>query len=42
MSPVIPHFELSDEGSEGGAQIIRVSGEIHLSTAPEFAQRLST
>lgn len=41
MSPVIPRFELSDEGSEGGAQIIRVSGEIHLSTAPEFAQRLS-
>ena len=41
MSPVIPHFELAEDSSDGGAHIIRVSGEIHVSTAPEFAQRLS-
>ncbi|MGH2942581.1 MAG: STAS domain-containing protein [Solirubrobacteraceae bacterium] len=41
MSPVTPHFELAEESSDAGAHIIRVSGEIHVSTAPEFAQRLS-
>lgn len=41
MSPVIPHFELSEESPDDGAHIICVSGEIHVSTAPEFAQRLS-
>ncbi|CAN5285272.1 anti-sigma factor antagonist BldG [soil metagenome] len=41
MSPVVPHFELSEESSGDGAHIIRVRGEIHVSTAPEFAQRLS-
>lgn len=41
MSPVVPHFELSEESSAAGAHIIRVSGEIHVTTAPEFAQRLS-
>ena len=41
MSPVVPHFELHEESTGAGAHIIRVSGEIHVSTAPEFAQRLS-
>lgn len=41
MSPVVPHFELAEESSDKGAHIIRVRGEIHVSTAPEFAQRLS-
>ena len=41
MSPVVPHFELSEESSGAGAHIIRVRGEIHVSTAPEFAQRLA-
>jgi anti-sigma B factor antagonist len=41
VSPVIPHFELAEDSSDGGAHIIEVSGEIHVSTAPEFAQRLS-
>jgi anti-sigma B factor antagonist len=40
VSPVVPHFELAEDSSDG-AHIIRVSGEIHVSTAPEFAQRLS-
>ena len=41
MSPVVPHFELGGESSGDGAHIIRVRGEIHVSTAPEFAQHLS-
>lgn len=41
MSPVVPRFELAEEQSAEGAHIIRVRGEIHVSTAPEFAQRLS-
>jgi anti-sigma B factor antagonist len=41
VSPVVPHFELAEESSGNGAHVIRVSGEIHVSTAPEFAQRLS-
>jgi anti-sigma B factor antagonist len=41
VSPVVPHFELAEESADGGAHIICVSGEIHVSTAPEFAQRLS-
>ena len=41
MSPVVPHFELGEESSDGGAHVIRVRGEIHVSTAPEFTQRLT-
>ena len=41
VSPVVPHFELAEESPGEGAHIIRVRGEIHVSTAPEFAQRLS-
>jgi anti-sigma B factor antagonist len=41
MSPVVPRFELAEESSADGAHIIRVRGEIHVSTAPEFTQRLS-
>jgi anti-sigma B factor antagonist len=41
VSPVIPHFELAEDSSDDGAHVITVSGEIHVSTAPEFAQRLS-
>jgi anti-sigma B factor antagonist len=41
MSPVVPHFELTEESSTEGAHIIGVRGEIHVSTAPAFAQRLS-
>ena len=42
MSPVVPHFELGEESADGGAHIIRVRGEIHVSTAPEFTQRLTS
>jgi anti-sigma B factor antagonist len=41
VSPVVPHFELGEEGSDAGAHIINVRGEIHLTTAPQFSQRLT-
>ena len=41
MSPVVPHFEFSEESSAAGADIIRVDGEIHVTTAPEFAHGLT-
>lgn len=41
VSPVVPHFELSEESSDGGAHIIRVAGEIHVTTAPTFAHGLT-
>jgi anti-sigma B factor antagonist len=37
--PVIPHFEL-EETRSGGVDVVSVSGEIHLSTAPCFRERL--
>ena len=40
MSPVVPHFELREETAASGAHVINVSGEIHVSTAPRFAERL--
>lgn len=40
MSPVVPHFELSEESS-GGAHVICVRGEIHVTTTPRFAERLT-
>jgi anti-sigma B factor antagonist len=38
---VVPHFELSDEYSKTGAHIVNMRGELHVSTAPQFAQRIS-
>ena len=40
MSPVVPHFELHEETAASGTHVIHVSGEIHVSTAPRFSQRL--
>jgi anti-sigma B factor antagonist len=40
VSPVVPHFELVEERSAGGVDIVNVSGEIHLTTAPRFRERL--
>ena len=40
MSPVVPRFELSEQGDDSGAYIISVRGEIHMTTAPGFSQRL--
>lgn len=41
MSPVVPRFELSEEHPPSGAHVIDVHGEIHLSTAPDFSERLT-
>ena len=42
MSPVVPHFELGDESSGDGAHVICVRGEIHVTTAPRFAEHLTS
>jgi anti-sigma B factor antagonist len=41
VSPVVPHFELGEESAEGGAHVISVRGEIHVTTAPRFAELLT-
>jgi anti-sigma B factor antagonist len=39
---VVPHFELDEEErSDAGAQVVNVSGEIHVSTAPSFREQLT-
>jgi anti-sigma B factor antagonist len=37
---ILPHFELSSESHDAQTHVIHVKGEIHVSTAKEFAQRL--
>ena len=37
---IIPHFELTSELLDARTHVIHVKGEIHVSTAKEFAQRL--
>ncbi len=41
MSPVIPRFALDNERSDGGAHVINVRGEIHMSTAPGLQRGLT-
>ncbi|MBW3608396.1 MAG: STAS domain-containing protein [Actinobacteria bacterium] len=41
MSPVVPHFELSEEDADAGAHVIALRGEIHVTTAPRFAEHLA-
>jgi anti-sigma B factor antagonist len=36
-----PKFELSEEALDARTHVISVSGEIHVSTAPEFSRRLN-
>jgi anti-sigma B factor antagonist len=38
---VVPHFELGEEGSDSGAHIISVRGEIHVTTAGQLFQQLT-
>jgi anti-sigma B factor antagonist len=39
---VVPHFELDEEErSDAGVQVVNVSGEIHVSTAPSFREQLT-
>jgi anti-sigma B factor antagonist len=37
-----PEFELAEENLDGRTVLIAVSGEIHVSTAPEFSRRLNS
>jgi anti-sigma B factor antagonist len=41
VSPVVPRFELSEERTGGGAHILNVRGEIHMTTAPDLSKRLT-
>jgi anti-sigma B factor antagonist len=41
VSPVVPRFEV-DEESFDRARVISVQGEIHVTTAPELSQRLTS
>lgn len=36
-----PHFELSEESLDDSTHLIAVRGEVHVSTAPEFSERLN-
>ena len=41
MSFASPSFELSDESLDEQTHLIAVRGEVHVSTAPEFSERLN-
>ena len=41
MSFASPHFELSEESLDPQTHLIAVRGEVHVSTAPEFSERLN-
>ena len=41
MSFASPQVELSDESLDAGTHLIAVRGEVHVSTAPEFSERLN-
>jgi anti-sigma B factor antagonist len=36
-----PHFELNEESLDEQTHLIAVRGEVHVSTAPEFSERLN-
>jgi anti-sigma B factor antagonist len=38
---VVPHFELGEELFDGGVNVVNVSGELHVSTAPRFREELN-
>jgi anti-sigma B factor antagonist len=41
VSPIVPHFELSEDDADAGAHLISLRGEIHVTTAPQLAEHLS-
>lgn len=41
MAYVEPEFQLAEEDLDGRTHVIAVTGEIHVSTAPEFSRRLN-
>ena len=40
--PIVPKFELSDADAEGGAHVVELQGEIHVTTAPRLAEHLTS
>ncbi|HEY1538897.1 MAG TPA: STAS domain-containing protein [Solirubrobacteraceae bacterium] len=41
MSPVVPRFAVTDDRSAGGAHVVSISGEIHMTTAPDLSEHLT-
>ena len=41
MNFASPQFELTDESLDDSTHLIAVRGEVHVSTAPEFSERLN-
>ncbi len=41
MSFAVPNFQLTEETPDDRTHVINVRGEIHVTTAPEFSQRLN-
>jgi anti-sigma B factor antagonist len=41
MTPVVPHFQLHEESPDARTHVISVRGEIHVSTASQFSERLN-
>ena len=41
MSFAFPQFELAEESLDDTTHLIAVTGEVHVSTAPEFSERLN-
>lgn len=40
MSPVVPNLQLDEQRTEDGIDVVGVSGELHLTTAPRFREAL--
>jgi len=40
--PIVPKFELSEDDAEGGAHVVALHGEIHVTTAPRLAEHLTS
>jgi anti-sigma B factor antagonist len=40
VSPVIPRFEVGEARSPDGVDVVEISGEIHVSTAPRLREAL--
>ena len=41
VSPIVPHFELSEDDANAGAHLISLRGEIHVTTAPRLSEHLT-
>lgn len=39
--PIVPKFELSEDDAAGGARVVDLQGEIHVTTAPRLAEHLT-